>query len=76
MREEVAQTKAYVRQFLLENRYRCYVGPLVFYFVADLITGFLPMTENFDGGKIRTVVDGKKVFTPMIIVFITIGVTD
>ena len=40
------------------------------------LTGFLPMTENFDGGKIRTVVDGKKVFTPMIIVFITIGVTD
>ena len=40
------------------------------------LTGFLPMTEKFDGGKIRTVVDGKKVFTPMIIVFITIGVTD
>lgn len=40
------------------------------------LTGFLPMTENFDEGKIRTVVDGKKVFTPMIIVFITIGVTD
>jgi len=40
------------------------------------LTGFLPMTENFDGGKVRTVVDGKKVFTPMIIVFITIGVTD
>ena len=40
------------------------------------LTGFLPMTENFDEGKVRTVVDGKKVFTPMIIVFITIGVTD
>lgn len=36
----------------------------------------LPMTEKFDQGKIRTVVDGKKVFTPMLIVFITIGVTD
>ena len=40
------------------------------------LTGFLPMTENFDEGKVRTVVEGKKVFTPMIIVFITIGVTD
>ena len=36
----------------------------------------LPMSEKFDGNKIRTVVDGKKVFTPMLIVFITIGLTD
>ena len=40
------------------------------------LTGFLPMTDKFDGGRVRTEVDGKKVFTPMIIVFITIGVTD
>lgn len=40
------------------------------------LTGFLPMTDKFDAGKIRTVVDGKKVFTPMLIVFVTIGVTD
>ncbi|MEJ1115018.1 TerC family protein [Paenarthrobacter sp. CCNWLY172] len=36
----------------------------------------LPMSEKFDGNKIRTTVDGKKVFTPMLIVFITIGLTD
>jgi tellurite resistance protein TerC len=36
----------------------------------------LPMTEHYHGNKIRTVVDGKKVFTPMIIVFVTIGLTD
>jgi tellurite resistance protein TerC len=36
----------------------------------------LPMSEKFDGGKLRTTVDGKKVFTPMLIVFITIGMTD
>ncbi|MFK0000846.1 TerC family protein [Paenarthrobacter sp. NPDC090522] len=36
----------------------------------------LPMSEKFDGGKIRTTVNGKKVFTPMLIVFITIGMTD
>ncbi|MBD7994057.1 TerC family protein [Arthrobacter sp. Sa2CUA1] len=40
------------------------------------LTGFLPMTDKFDAGRIRTVVDGKKVFTPMLVVFITIGVTD
>ncbi|MGG5172618.1 TerC family protein [Pseudarthrobacter sp. J1738] len=36
----------------------------------------LPMHSEFDGGKIRTVVDGKKLFTPMLIVFVTIGLTD
>ena len=33
-------------------------------------------SENFDGNKLRTTVDGKRVFTPMVIVFITIGMTD
>jgi tellurite resistance protein TerC len=36
----------------------------------------IPMSEKFDGGKLRTTVDGRKVFTPMVIVFITIGMTD
>ncbi|MBT2587204.1 TerC family protein [Arthrobacter sp. ISL-95] len=36
----------------------------------------LPMSEKFDEGKLRTTVDGKKVFTPMLIVFVTIGLTD
>ena len=40
------------------------------------LRGVLPMSEHYDGNKIRTVVDGKKVFTPMLIVFITIGLTD
>ncbi|MHA7245399.1 TerC family protein [Arthrobacter tecti] len=40
------------------------------------LRGVLPMSEHYDGNKIRTVVNGKKVFTPMLIVFITIGLTD
>ncbi|WP_167041476.1 TerC family protein [Salinibacterium sp. ZJ454] len=32
--------------------------------------------DQFDGGKVRTVVNGKKMFTPMIIVFIALGTTD
>lgn len=36
----------------------------------------VPMTDKFDGGKLRTTVDGKKLFTPMLIVFVTIGMTD
>jgi tellurite resistance protein TerC len=36
----------------------------------------VPMTETFDGVKVRTVVDGKKVFTPVLVVFVAIGTTD
>ena len=36
----------------------------------------VPITDEFDGSKLRTMVDGKKVLTPMIIVFLAIGSTD
>ena len=34
------------------------------------------VSEDYDGAKIRTVVNGKKVFTPMIVVFVAIALTD
>lgn len=34
------------------------------------------VSENYDGAKIRTLVNGKKVFTPMIVVFVAIALTD
>jgi tellurite resistance protein TerC len=34
------------------------------------------ISPSFDGAKVRTVIDGKKFFTPMLIVFIAIGTTD
>ena len=34
------------------------------------------ISSAFDGAKVRTVIDGKKFFTPMLIVFIAIGTTD
>ncbi|MBH0053682.1 TerC family protein [Salinibacterium sp. SWN139] len=34
------------------------------------------ISPNFDGGKVRTVIDGKKVFTPILVVFIALGITD
>jgi len=44
------------------------------------LIGFLrkriAITDSFDGAKVRTVIDGKKVFTPILIVFIAIGTTD
>lgn len=34
------------------------------------------MTNEYDGVKLRTIVDGKKLFTPILFVFIAIGTTD
>lgn len=36
----------------------------------------LPLSAHYDEGKLRTVVDGKRLWTPMIVVFIAIGSTD
>jgi len=36
----------------------------------------LPLSKEYDGVKLRTRVDGKKVFTPMVIVFISIASAD
>ncbi|GAA1213226.1 TerC family protein [Rhodoglobus aureus] len=34
------------------------------------------ISPTFDGGKVRTVIDGKKVFTPILVVFVALGLTD
>ncbi|WP_438819551.1 TerC family protein, partial [Lonsdalea populi] len=44
--------------------------------IMRLVRRVIPVSEEYDGNKIRTVVDGKKVFTPMLLVFITLGITD
>ncbi|MEO6309726.1 MAG: TerC family protein [Leifsonia sp.] len=36
----------------------------------------MSISSEFDGAKVRTVIDEKKVFTPMLIVFIALGTTD
>ena len=36
----------------------------------------LPISEDYDGAKVHTTVDGKRMWTPMIIVFLAIGSTD
>ncbi len=36
----------------------------------------ISITEEFDGAKMRTVIDGKRMFTPVLIVFIALGTTD
>jgi tellurite resistance protein TerC len=36
----------------------------------------IDISKDFDGAKVRTRVDGRKIFTPMLIVFIALGSTD
>jgi TerC family integral membrane protein len=41
-----------------------------------LLRRTVDISDDYDGPKVRTVVDGKRMFTPMIIVFVAIGMTD
>jgi len=36
----------------------------------------LPLTDKYDGGRVRIRVDGRRLFTPMLVVFVAIGTTD
>ncbi len=45
-------------------------------FMVRLVRRFVDISDDYDEGKVRTVVAGKKVWTPMIVVFVAIGVTD
>ena len=36
----------------------------------------IAITDTYDGAKLRTMVDGVKVFTPILVVFIALGITD
>ncbi|MFJ6280431.1 tellurite resistance protein TerC [Arthrobacter subterraneus] len=44
--------------------------------VVRLARRFLPATEHYDGDKLFTIEDGKKVLTPMLLVMVAIGGTD
>lgn len=41
-----------------------------------LLRRVLPLHDQYDGSRVRTVVDGKRLFTPMLVVFVAIGSTD
>ncbi len=36
----------------------------------------LPISDRYDGANVRTVVNGRRMFTPMVVVFLAIGSTD
>ncbi|MBG6106962.1 TerC family protein [Frigoribacterium sp. CG_9.8] len=44
--------------------------------IIRLLRKRIRISNDFDGAKLRTVIGGKKVFTPIIVVFIAIGTTD
>jgi len=44
--------------------------------IVRMLRRVLPISDAYDGKKVVTRIDGKRVFTPMIIVFAAIGVTD
>lgn len=44
--------------------------------LITLLRKRIHVSDDFDGAKIRTVVNGKKVFTPMLVVFVAIALTD
>lgn len=44
--------------------------------VLRVVKKFLPATDSYDGAKITTRVNGRKLVTPMLIVMVAIGTTD
>ncbi len=44
--------------------------------VVRLAERVLPLTREYHGGRVRTVVDGRRVVTPLLVVFVAIGTTD
>ena len=44
--------------------------------IVARLTRRLNVAPDYDGNRLRTTVDGKRMFTPMVVVFITIGLTD
>ncbi|BDZ46275.1 TerC family protein [Naasia aerilata] len=44
--------------------------------LIKFLRGHIRITDQYDGNKLRTTVDGVKHFTPILVVFIAIGATD
>ncbi|WP_405375756.1 MULTISPECIES: TerC family protein [unclassified Microbacterium] len=45
-------------------------------FITRMIRKRIAISDEYDGAKVRTVVNGKRMFTPMVIVFAALGMTD
>ena len=45
-------------------------------FIVRMVRRWVDISDHFDGAKVRTTVAGQRMFTPMILVFVAIGMTD
>jgi len=45
-------------------------------FIVRLMRKVIPITEVYDGSKMRTVIDGKRMWTPVVLVICALGVTN
>src|SRR5699024_2922007 len=45
-------------------------------FIMRTVRKLLPVSEEYDGNRLRTVVDGRKLFTPMLLLFISSDLID
>lgn len=44
--------------------------------MVRLVQKFMPVTEEYDGARVTTIIDGKRYMTPMMMVMLAIGMTD
>jgi tellurite resistance protein TerC len=44
--------------------------------VIRFLRGHLPITQTYDGGRLTTIKEGRRMLTPILVVFIAIGTTD
>jgi len=44
--------------------------------IVRLMRRVLPITDEFDGSKLRTVIDGKKMWTPVLLVIVSLGIVN
>ncbi|MBG6056283.1 tellurite resistance protein TerC [Salinibacterium sp. CAN_S4] len=44
--------------------------------VIRLLRRRIPISDNYEGAKLRTTIDGTRVFTPILVVFVALGITD
>lgn len=51
-------------------------GPMKDGVLVRLVKKTLPYSDQYDGGKMTTIIDGKKFITPMLLVYVALGSTD
>ena len=44
--------------------------------IIRLLRRRFPISDTFDGARLRTTIDGTKMFTPILVVFVALGITD